>query len=160
MANEVGRGRSDRAERLIAAPAPAIWRALTDPGALAGWRPPQGMTGAFTAFKGRAGGRYRMVLTYEGEMPEGGGKSSARTDVVEGRFEELRPGERIVEVVRFDAPDPAFAGEMTITTTLSPDAGGTRVTILCENVPPGISASDHAVGLASTLRNLAAFVES
>ena len=160
MTNDVGRRRSDRAERVIAAPAGVIWRALTDPEALARWRPPQGMTGAFTAFEARPGGRYRMVLTYEDALPEGGAKSSERTDVVEGRFEELRADERIVEVVRFDAADPAFAGDMTNTTTLSPEAGGMRVTILCEDVPPGISASDHAAGLASTLQNLAAFVRA
>ncbi len=48
---------------------------------------------------------------------------------------------------------------MTITTTLTPVAGGTEVGIACENVPEGITAADHQVGMASTLANLAAFVE-
>ena len=48
---------------------------------------------------------------------------------------------------------------MRVTTTLTPVADGTRVTILCANVPPGISADDHQAGMASTLRNLAAFIE-
>jgi Activator of Hsp90 ATPase homolog 1-like protein len=48
---------------------------------------------------------------------------------------------------------------MTITTTLEPVAEGTRVTVCCEDVPSGIGESDHQAGLASTLENLAAFVE-
>ena len=37
---------------------------------------------------------------------------------------------------------------------------GTRVDIVAQDVPDGISAQDHAVGLAASLANLAAFVES
>ena len=36
---------------------------------------------------------------------------------------------------------------------------GTRVDIVAEDVPDGISAEDHAAGLASSLTNLAAHVE-
>jgi hypothetical protein len=43
--------------------------------------------------------------------------------------------------------------------SLVPQPKGTEVTITCSNVPQGISAEDHAVGMASTLSNLAAFVE-
>jgi len=35
----------------------------------------------------------------------------------------------------------------------------TRIDILAEDVPDGISAEDHAAGLASSLTNLAAYVE-
>lgn len=38
--------------------------------------------------------------------------------------------------------------------------GGTRVEIVADDVPDGISAEDHAVGLASSLNNLARYVES
>ena len=75
------------------------------------------------------------------------------------KLTELLPYERIVEDVVFASDDPAFAGTMRVTTTLTPVADGTRVTILCANVPPGISADDHQAGMASTLRNLAAFIE-
>jgi hypothetical protein len=36
---------------------------------------------------------------------------------------------------------------------------GTRVDIRADDVPAGISADDHAAGLASSLANLAAHVE-
>jgi uncharacterized protein YndB with AHSA1/START domain len=79
--------------------------------------------------------------------------------VVRGRFLELVPNECLVELVEFESDDPAFAGAMTITTTLAPVSGGTEVTVLCENVPSGIRPSDHQAGLTSTLKNLAAFTE-
>jgi len=37
--------------------------------------------------------------------------------------------------------------------------GATRVDFPADDVPDGISAQDHAVGLASSLANLAAYVE-
>jgi hypothetical protein len=49
---------------------------------------------------------------------------------------------------------------MTMTWALSPVQGGTRVEIRADNVPPGIGREDHAVGMASSLANLAAFVEA
>jgi hypothetical protein len=36
---------------------------------------------------------------------------------------------------------------------------GTEVSFVCENVPSGIRPSDHQVGMASTLAQLAAFTE-
>jgi hypothetical protein len=48
---------------------------------------------------------------------------------------------------------------MTMTWSLGAVPGGTEVTILCENVPEGISKQDHDAALKSTLENLAAFVE-
>lgn len=87
------------------------------------------------------------------------GKTSAHADVFEGRFLELIPDERIVELVEFESDDPAFAGAMTVITTLASVSSGTRVTIVCENVPSGIPASDHQAGITSTLKNLATFTE-
>ena len=49
---------------------------------------------------------------------------------------------------------------MTMTWTVQADAGGTRVEIVADDVPDGISAEDHAAGLASSLQNLGRFVES
>lgn len=132
---------------------------MVDPKALALWRPPAGMRAEFQAFEPRAGGRFRMALTYTGAGHAGRGKTSEHADVVEGRFVELVPDERVVETVEFVSDDPAFAATMKITTTLMPVSGGTEVTIRCENVPSGIRPDDHQVGMASTLKNLAAFIE-
>ena len=151
-------GRTDTAERRIHAPAGVIYAALTDPAARAQWIPPAGMTAEIERFDVRVGGRYRMVLTYA-ETPDGGGKSSADSDVVEGMFVELVDGERLAEEVEFESDDPAFAGTMTMTWRLTPTADGTEVAMAATNVPPGISPADHATGMQSSLDNLAAYVE-
>lgn len=58
------------------------------------------------------------------------------------------------QLVTFASGDPAFAGQMKMTWLLAPDTDGTQVTIRCEDVPPGITAEDHAAGLASSLDHL------
>ena len=147
--------RTDTASRVVDAPAERVYAALVDPDALVRWLPPAGMTGSFERFDPRPGGGYRMVLHY-GEADAARGKTDAGTDVVEARFVELAPGERVVQAIDFVSEDPAFAGTMTMTWSLAPAAGGTRVEIRATGVPRGISAADHAVGLASSLANLAA----
>lgn len=97
-----------------------------------------------------------MAFIYLGE---GRGKTTDKADVFDGRFVELIPNRRIVEQVEFNSADPRFAGVMTITTTLSPVADGTEVSVAATDVPPGISPEDHRMGMESSLANLAAFVE-
>jgi uncharacterized protein YndB with AHSA1/START domain len=148
--------RVDSASRLIRATPQAIYRAHLDPAAIAAWRPPKGMAAEIYAFEGREGGAYRMAFVHLGE---GQGKSSEKADIFEGRFAELFADRKIVEQVVFESEDPAFAGTMTITTTLTPVDGGTEVTVAATDVPPGISPEDHRLGMDSSLANLAAFVE-
>jgi uncharacterized protein YndB with AHSA1/START domain len=100
-----------------------------------------------------------MSFLYTEPDPEVQGKTSDHADTFEGRFVGLLPGERIVEEIDFVSDDPAFRGTMTITTTFRPVSGGTEVTVVCEDVPEGIGESDHKAGIASSLANLAAFVE-
>lgn len=150
--------RTDTASRLIVASARDIYRAMLDAESVANWRPPRSMSARIERFDARPGGGYRMAFIYD-DASVAQGKTSPREDVFEGRFAELAPDERIVEEVDFESPDPTFAGTMRVITTLAPAAGGTLVTLTCENVPSGISEAAHQVGMASTLKNLAAFIE-
>lgn len=154
-----GKKRTDTASRVIAASPQALYRAFVDPAAIASWRPPQGMKAEIHTFDPREGGDYRMSFLYTEPDPEVQGKISDHADTFEGRFVGLIPGERIVEEIDFVSDDPAFRGTMTITTTFRPVSGGTEVTVVCEDVPEGIGESDHKAGIASSLANLAAFVE-
>lgn len=151
--------RTDTASRIIRASPQAIYDAFVDPAALAAWLPPAGMTAAIDRFEPRPGGRYRMTLTYDAPDPASPGKSAAEADIVEGRFVELVPGERIVQEADFVSDDPAFAGTMTMSWIFVPVDGGTEVTVIADNVPDGIAKADHDAGMQSSLENLARFVE-
>jgi uncharacterized protein YndB with AHSA1/START domain len=152
-------GRTDAATRLIRAPADSLYAAFVDPAALMAWLPPGGMSGRALLFEPWEGGSYRIELTLEGDGHRLAGKTTDRTDIASGRFVELVPGRRIVQTVEFDSADPAFAGTMVMSWTFEPAPEGAIVTVTAENVPLGISAEDHAAGLASSLGNLARFVE-
>lgn len=153
------KGRTDTASRIIHASPQTIYRALPDPDAIVKWRPPVGMRGHVYAFDAREGGTFRMSFSFTDANHEVRGKTSDDADVFEGRFVELVPDERVVELVEFVSDDPAFAGAMKITTSLKAAPDGTEVTIRCDNVPEGITPEDHAAGMTSTLSNLAAFTE-
>jgi len=135
-----------------------VFAALVDPDALVAWLPPAGMNGRFEHFDARPGGSYRLVLTYT-NASTASGKATADSDIVEARFVDIVPGVRVVQAVNFVSDDPDYAGTMTMTWTLTASEDGTRVDIRADDVPAGISAEDHAAGLASSLANLAAHVE-
>lgn len=136
-----------------------MFAALVDRDALEAWLPPSGMTGRFERFDPASGGSYRLVLTYD-DATAAPGKSSADADVVEARFLEVVPNERVVQAVDFVSDDPSFAGTMTMAWTVEATGRGTRVEIVADDVPDGITAQDHAAGMASSLDNLARHVES
>jgi RimJ/RimL family protein N-acetyltransferase/uncharacterized protein YndB with AHSA1/START domain len=151
-------GRIDAATRWIRADPARVYRAFGDPAALAAWLPPDGMTGSVLEFAFREGGGYRMRLSYD-RPGHRRGKTSEDADEVEVGLVELVPDRRIVQVVTFESERPEFAGSMRMTWAFIEADGGTRVSVRCEDVPAGIRPEDHEAGLASSLANLARFVE-
>ncbi|MFC4907651.1 SRPBCC family protein [Actinomadura gamaensis] len=149
---------STRISRRVKAPRAVVYRALLDAEAVARWRVPAGMSARVHRFEPREGGEFRVSLTYD--APGVAGKSSSRTDTYHGRFAELVPDERVVEVLEFETDDPALRGAMTMTTTLSDVDGGTEVVIVHEGVPDAVSPADNKTGTRMALDNLAALVES
>src|SRR5690606_11983193 len=105
------------------------------------------------SFDFRAGGVYRMRLTYSA-LAEGRGKTSADSDEVEVRLVRIEPGQRIVQEVDFASDDPSFTGTMRMTWIFEPADGGTLVTVRAEDVPDGIRPDDHQAGLQLSLANL------
>lgn len=151
--------RTDTASRVISASPADVYTAMVDAAALAKWLPPANMTADFERFDPRPGGSYRLVLTYidgSGSV----GKASENSDIVEGRFVDLIPGERVVQAVDFESDDPAFHGTMTMTWQVAPHEDGARVDFIADDVPDGISAEDHAEGMEASLSNLARYLES
>jgi uncharacterized protein YndB with AHSA1/START domain len=150
--------RRDAASRVIAAPPDRVFDALVDRDALAAWLPPEGMTARFERFDARPGGSYRLVLTYL-DASRAHGKATPDSDIIDGRYVDVVPDVRVVQAVDFESNDPAFAGTMTMTWEVSAVDGGTRVDVTADDVPDGISAEDHAAGLASSLANLSEHLE-
>jgi uncharacterized protein YndB with AHSA1/START domain len=145
--------------RIIKAPRQRVYAAFLDADAVGAWLPPKGMRAQVHAFEPRAGGAYEMTLTYLSTRDRPRGKTTDDSDTVRGRFAELVPDERIVQVVAFDSADAAFADAMTITWSFADVPGGTEVTVDCENAPAAVRHQDHETGVRSTLANLAVYVE-
>jgi uncharacterized protein YndB with AHSA1/START domain len=141
----------------LRAPRAAVYRALVDPDAVARWRVPDGMTSEVHEFDARPGGRFRVSLSYD--APTGTGKSTAHTDTYHGRFVELVPDERVVEVMEFETEDPSMRGEMRVTCTLTDADGGTDLLAVHEGVPPGVAPAENETGWRMSMGKLAALVE-
>ena len=150
--------RIDRAVTDVSATPGEVYAAFVDADALAAWLPPDGMTGEIADAELRAGGGFTMTLQYD-EVPEGGGKTTERTDVTHVAIDELVETERVVWGVEFDSDDPDTAGRMTMTWTFTARDKGTRIAIDATDVPPGIDVDAHEQGLDASLANLAAWLE-
>ncbi|MBR8640268.1 SRPBCC domain-containing protein [Streptomyces tuirus] len=143
----------------VDAPRADVYRALVSAEAVARWRTPDGMSGEVHEFDAREGGRFRVSLTYR--AADAAGKSAAHTDTYHGHFARLVPDEKVVEVLEFEATDPALRGTMTLTTTLTDaEGGGTDVLVVHEGVPDAVPAADNETGTRMALANLARLVES
>ncbi len=146
-----------RASRLIAAKPEALYAALMDPAALAEWMPPGDMTGQIHSFTPGIGGGFEMSLYYpEGETHPG--KSAANEDRTTVRFLALDPPHSIAWGVTFETDDPALQGEMRMTWTFEPADDGTHVTVLTENLPPGLKPEDNDEGSRLSLEQLAQWI--
>lgn len=150
--------RTDTASRVVAAPPERVYGAFVDPDALTTWLPPDGMSGKLERFDPRPGGTYRLVLTYD-DASASPGKTTTDSDIIEARFVDLIPGERVVQAIDFVSDDPSYSATMTVTWQITPVEEGTRVEFIATDVPDGISPDAHAAGLASSLENLAGYIE-
>lgn len=148
---------STRVSRHFKATRASVYRALIDADAVARWKVPAEMTCQVHAFDGREGGVFRISLTYD--APDRIGKTTPHTDTYHGRFVELVPNERVVEVDEFETADPDLRGEMTITITLADANGGTDLVAVHDGLPRGVSPADNETGWRESLARLAALVE-
>jgi uncharacterized protein YndB with AHSA1/START domain len=142
----------------VRAPRSAVYRALLDARSIATWMVPDGMTSRVHAFDPREGGTFRISLTYD--APTGTGKTTPQTDTYHGRFDRLVPDELVIETVEFETADPAMQGEMPITFVLRDRDGGTDISAVHADLPPGPSPTDNEVGWRMSLDKLAALLEA
>ncbi len=109
-------------------------------------------------FDAREGGAFRVSLTYD--APDAAGKSDSHTDTYHGHFVALVPDVRVVEELEFDTADPAPRGRMTMTTTLTGTADGTKIVVVHEGIPDVIPKADNEAGTRIALAKLVRFAES
>jgi uncharacterized protein YndB with AHSA1/START domain len=143
-----------RAHRHLNAPRSRVYAALTDPADIQRWKVPRSMTSEVLAWDGES---FRISLTYD--APDRAGKSGAHTDTYRGRFAELVPDERVVEIDEFETDDPTLAGPMTITITLTDADEGTHLSAVHEGLPDGVDHADNETGWQESLDRLAELVE-
>ena len=137
-----------RLHRVLSTTPDRLYRAFTDPHAMAKWLPPNGFTGAVHEMDARVGGSWRMSFT---NFSTGNGHSFG------GRYLELVPGERLRYTSKFD--DPNLPGEIQVTVILKKVSVGTEIDITQAGIPDVIPPEACYLGWQESLRNLAKLVE-
>ncbi len=134
--------------RVLKATPEKIYRAFTQPAAIAAWLPPYGFLCTVHEMDVRVNGRFRMSFT---NFSTGNGHSFG------GRYLELRANEFLRYTDQFD--DPNLPGEMTTTVWLQNVSAGTEIKILQEGIPTAIPAEMCYLGWQESLEKLAKLVE-
>lgn len=134
--------------RVFKAKPEKVYRAFTDPDALARWLPPNGFLCKVHEYDARVGGRFRMSFTNFGT---GNGNSFG------GTYLELVPNQRLRYNDTFD--DPNLPGEMITTVELRAVACGTELTAVQEGIPEVIPTEFCYLGWQESLDHLARLVE-
>jgi uncharacterized protein YndB with AHSA1/START domain len=126
-----------------------IYRAFTDPDAMAKWLPPNGFTGKVHEMNAKVGGIYRMSFT---------NFTTGKSHSFGGKYVELVQNERLAYTDAFD--DPSLPGEMRTSVVLKKVSVGTDVSIVQEGVPDAIPAEGCYLGWQESLTLLAKLIEA
>jgi uncharacterized protein YndB with AHSA1/START domain len=137
-----------RLHRVLAANPEKVYRAFTNPDAMARWLPPNGFICTVHQMDAKPGGTYRMSFT---------NFTTGKSHAFSGKYLELVPGERIRYTDRFE--DPNLPGEMITSVMLKPVSVGTDIVIVQEGVPAAIPLEACYLGWQQSLNHLAMLVE-
>ncbi|HET9207401.1 MAG TPA: SRPBCC family protein [Burkholderiaceae bacterium] len=135
--------------RVLSATPERVYRAFTDPDAMAKWLPPHGFTGKVHEMDARVGGRYRMSFT---------NFSNGQSHSFGGTYVELKPNERLRYTDTFD--DPNLPGEMMTTVTLKAVSCGVELLVVQEGIPSMIPVEQCYLGWQQSLTLLTQLVEA
>lgn len=134
--------------RVIKVSPEKVYRAFTDPLALASWMPPYGFLGTVHSMDVRVGGTFKMSFT---NFSTGNGHSFG------GEYLEVKPNEFLKYTDKFD--DPNLPGEMTNSIWIKKTIAGTELKILQEGIPAVIPAEMCYLGWQESLEKLIKLVE-
>ncbi len=137
-----------RLHRVLRAPPERVYRAFTEPEAMAKWLPPYGFTCQVHEMDVKVGGRFRMSFT---------NFSNGQSHAFGGAYLELVPGERLRYTDVFD--DPNLPGEMVTTVVLKAVSCGTELQVEQAGIPAVIPAEQCVLGWQESLLQLGRLVE-
>lgn len=134
--------------RVIKATPEKVYRAFTEPNALAAWLPPYGFLAVVHELEVKAGGRYKMSFI---------NFSTGHAHSFGGEYLEVQPNAFIKYSDRFD--DPNLPGEMTTSVWLKEVSTGTELKVIQEGIPAVIPAEMCYLGWQDSLDKLIRLVE-
>ena len=125
-----------------------VYRAFTEPLAMAAWLPPYGYVATVHEMNLQVGGTYRMSFQ---------NFTTGNLQSFGGEYLEIRPNEFLKYWDEFD--DPNLPGRMTNSIWFRKTIAGTEVKILQEGIPPQIPAEFCYLGWQDSLDKLTRLVE-
>lgn len=134
--------------RVIKASPEKVFRAFTDPLAMASWIPPYGFLCEVHSMEAKVGGSYKMSFT---------NFTTGNVHSFGGEYLEIKPNEYLRYSDRFD--DPNLPGEMTTTVWMKKVSGGTECKVTQEGIPDVIPEDMCYLGWQDSLDKLIRLVE-
>ncbi len=134
--------------RVIKARPEKVFRAFSEPNALAAWLPPYGFLCSVHEMDFQVEGSYKMSFT---------NFSTDNSHSFGGKFLEIKPNEFIKHTDIFD--DPNLPGEMITSIRLTKVLCGTELKIVQEGIPSAIPTEMCYLGWQESLDKLMRLVE-
>jgi len=134
--------------RVIKTTPEKVYRAFTDPTAMASWLPPYGFVCKVHSMDAKVGGTYKMSFT---------NFSTGNSHSFGGKFLELKPNEFLKYTDKFD--DPNLPGEMITSVWIKNVLGVTDLKVTQEGIPEAIPAEMCYLGWQESLDKLIKLVE-
>jgi uncharacterized protein YndB with AHSA1/START domain len=134
--------------RVLTASPEKVFRAFTQPEAIASWIPPYGFVAKVLSMDVKPGGSHRMSFI---------NFTTGKSHSFGGEYLEIKPNEMIKYSDKFD--DPNLPGTMVTTVHLKTVFCGTEISITQEGIPPQIPAEMCYLGWQESLEKLKKLVE-
>lgn len=134
--------------RVIKATPEKVFRAFSEPDAMASWLPPYGFLCIVHNMEVKEGGKFRMTFI---NFSTGNGHSFG------GEYLEIKPNEFLKYTDKFE--DPNLPDEMITTVRFTKVSVGTELNIVQENIPAVIPAEMCYLGWQESLEKLIKLVD-
>jgi uncharacterized protein YndB with AHSA1/START domain len=134
--------------RVFTAPPEKVFKAFSEPNAMASWLPPYGFLCTVHKLDFKVGGEHKMSFT---------NFSTGNSHSFGGQYLEIKPNEFLKYTDKFD--NEHLPGEMTVSVSLKPVSCGTEIKITQEGIPSVIPTEMCYLGWQESLDKLKRLVE-